>query len=401
MDFTKEQLSDVFVKHLEREKGLQDLMELMIESMMMSERREFLDSDPGNKGNGFRAGKSYGHGRVMEFRIPRDRYGNFHPTILAILRDQELECEQLASSLYCKGLTQSQVGEVFGEVYGKHYSKASISRMIEYLRVDVEQWLTRSLEVYYPVLFIDAIHQKVHRKRSVEIEAFYVVMGVKEDKTREVLGIFNRPSESATGWQEMFLILQQRGIQKVGLVVADGLKYLEDALARTFPETPLQKCVTHLKRNMLSKVRHGDKGELAGDLREVFRTGDRHYSSEKAWQAWQQLCDKWGKDYRSIKKMGQESTYRFYFTYLNYHPRIQSMIYTTNWIERLQRDFRRVLRMRGAMPSEESVIVLMAKTAMDKTAYNRALPAIDSDIKLFPEDNTHFLELINEEVKKM
>lgn len=158
--------------------------------------------------------------------------------------------------------------------------------MIEYLRVDVEQWLTRSLEKYYPVLFIDAIHQKVHRKRSVESETFYVVMGVKEDKTREVLGIFNRPSESATGWQEMFLTLQQRGVDNVGLVVADGLKYLEDALARTYPETPLQKCVTHLKRNMLSKVRHGDKGELANDLREVFRTGDRLYSGEKAWQAW-------------------------------------------------------------------------------------------------------------------
>lgn len=395
MDFTKEQLSDVFVKHLEREKGLQDLMELMIESMMMAERRDFLDTNQGNKGNGFRQGKSYGQGRVLEFRIPRDRYGNFHPTILALLRDQEVECEQLASSLYCKGLTQSQVGEVFGEVYGKHYSKASISRMIEYLKADVEQWLGRSLERYYPIVFIDAIHVKVHRKRSVETEAFYVVMAVKEDKTREVLGIFNRPSESATGWEDMFHTLQARGIKDIGLMVADGIKALEDALARVFPGTPLQKCVTHLKRNMFGKVRHGDKGQLAADLREVFRTGDRSYTSEVAWQAWQSLCVKWGKDYRSIKRMGNDPYYKYYFTYLNYHPRIQSMIYTTNWIERLQRDFRRVLRMRGAMPSEESVIVLMAKTAMDKSAYYRALPGIDQDLKLFPEDNSRFLDLIN------
>jgi putative transposase len=395
MDFTKEQLSDVFIKHLEREKGLQDLMELMIESMMMAERRDFLDSRPGNKGNGFRQGKSYGQGRVLEFRIPRDRYGNFHPTILALLRDQEVECEQLASSLYCKGLTQSQVGEVFGEVYGKHYSKASISRMIEYLKADVEQWLGRSLEGYYPIVFIDAIHVKVHRKRSVETEAFYVVMAVKEDKTREVLGIFNRPSESATGWEDMFRTLQARGIKDIGLMVADGIKALEDALARVFPGTPLQKCVTHLKRNMFSKVRHGDKGQLAADLREVFRTGDRSYTPELAWQAWQSLCAKWGKDYRSIKRMGNDPYYKYYFTYLNYHPKIQAMIYTTNWIERLQRDFRRVLRMRGAMPSEESVIVLMAKTAMDKVAYYRALPGIDQDSKLFPEDNSRFLDLIN------
>ena len=397
MDFTKEQLSDVFVKHLDREKGLQDLMELMIESMMRSERRDFLDANPENKGNGYRQGKSYGNGRVLEFRIPRDRYGNFHPTILALLRDQEVECEQLASSLYCKGLTQSQVGEVFGEVYGKHYSKASISRMIEYLRADVEQWLTRSLESYYPVVFIDAIHIKIHRKRSVENEAFYVVMAVKEDKTREVLGIFNRPSESATGWQEMFQVLRERGLNKIGLTVADGLRSLEDALAAVYPGTPLQKCVTHLKRNMLNRVRHGDKGDLADDLRDVFRTGDKDYTPEQGWDAWQSLCKKWGKDYHSIKKMGEKPEYRYYFTYLKYHHRIQSMIYTTNWIERLQRDFRRVLRMRGAMPNEESVIVLMSKTAMDKRAYYRALPAIDMDEKLFPEEKIYFPGMINEE----
>ena len=395
MDFTKEQLSDVFIKHLDREKGLQELMEIMIESMMRSERRDFLDANPDNKGNGYSQGKSYGQGRVLEFRIPRDRYGNFHPTILALLRDQEVECEQLASSLYCKGLTQSQVGEVFGEVYGQHYSKSSISRMIEYLRADVEQWLNRSLESYYPVVFVDAIHIKIHRKRSVESEAFYVVMGIKEDKTREVLGIFNRPSESATGWGEMFEALQTRGVKGIGLLVADGIRYLEDALARYYPETPLQKCVTHLKRNLLNRVRHGDKGELANDLREVFRTGDRSYTPALAWQAWVSLCAKWGKDYRSIKRMANDPVYKYYFTYLNYHPRVQAMIYTTNWIERLQRDFRRVLRMRGAMPNEESVIVLMAKTAMDKTAYHRALPAVDLDKKLFPDEGGNFLDLLH------
>jgi len=219
-------------------------------------------------------------------------------------------------------------------------------------------------------------------------------MGVKEDKTRDVLGIFNRPSESATGWGEMFQALQERGLDRIGLLVADGLKYLEDALGRSFPGTPLQKCVTHLKRNMLAKVRHGDKAELASDLRDVFRTRERSYTAELGWQAWQDLCTKWGKDYRTIKRMGEDLTYKYYFTYLNYHPRIQAMIYTTNWIERLQRGFRRVLRMRGAMPNEESVIVLMAKTAMDKTAYTRALPAIDVDLKLFPEDDTRFLDIL-------
>jgi transposase-like protein len=387
MLLTKEQLSAVIAKHSERENGLQELMEIMLESMMMSERKEYLSSVDGNKGNGYRQGRSYGHGRMLEFRIPRDRYGNFHPKILALLRDQELECERLAGVLYTRGLTQSQVGDIFEDIYGEHYSKASISRMIEYLRKDVEAWLSRSLESYYPVVFVDAIHIKIHRKRTVETEAFYVLLGVKEDKTREVLGIYNNPTESATGWKEMFEKLRERGVERIGLLVADGLIGLPTALCEVYPTTRLQRCVTHLKRNLLNKVRHGDKKALSDDLRDVFRTGQKDYTREQAWERWAAMCLKWGNYYRSFKRMSEDVEYKYYFTYLDYHYRIQSMIYTTNWIERLQKDFRRVLKMRGAMPNEDSVLVLMGKVAMDKSCYNRELPGIDRDQNLFPSED--------------
>lgn len=153
-----------------------------------------------------------------------------------------------------------------------------------------------------------------------------------------------------------------------------------------FPGTKLQRCTTHLKRNIISDVRNGDKGEVAEDLRQVFRTGDRNYTVEQAWGEWQQFCSKWGKHYRGIKRRGEDASYKAYFTYLNYDHRIQSMIYTTNWIERLQKDFRRVTRMRGAMPNEESVILLMGKTAMDKKSYLRQVPRIDLDRTLFPDE---------------
>ena len=104
MVLTKEQLSEFMCKHAEKENGLHDL---------------------------------------------------FYPQILAILRNQEEECEKLAGTLYTKGLTQSQVGEVFDEIYGEHYSKASISRMIDYVRKDVSEWLERPLDEYYPIVFID------------------------------------------------------------------------------------------------------------------------------------------------------------------------------------------------------------------------------------------------------
>ena len=117
MHFTKVQISELMRKHAEKENGLHVLHE-----------------NPQNKGNGYRFGHAYGQGRKLEFRIPRDRYGNFHPRILAILRNQEEECDRLAGVLYTKGLTQEQVGDVFEQIYGQHYSKSSISRMVDSVR---------------------------------------------------------------------------------------------------------------------------------------------------------------------------------------------------------------------------------------------------------------------------
>ena len=385
MLLTKEQISEQMCKHAQKKNGLHDLMEIMLESMLVAERSEFLVDNPDNKGNGYRPGSTYGHGRKLQFRIPRDRYGNFHPQILAILRDQEEECDRLAGVLYTKGLTQEQVGDVFDQIYGQHYSKTSISRMVDSIRDQVNEWLERGLEKYYPILFVDCVHIKIHRKRSVASEAFYVALAVTEEGTREVLGIFNMPIESAAGWKEIFGKLQGRGVQRIGLVVADGIKGLDTVVGECFPGTPLQHCVTHLKRNIYAKVRHGDKAAIAADLRDIFRTGQRDYTVETAWNKWQDMCDRWGKDYRSIKLLRNNADYKAYMTYLNYAPQIQSMIYTTNWIERLNRDFRRVTRMRTAMPNEESVLTLMGSVAMDHKAYDRILPNITYDMLLFPE----------------
>ena len=385
MLLTKEQISEQMRKHAEKKNGLLDLMEIMLESMMVAERGEFLTENPGNKGNGYRPGHSYGQGKKLEFRIPRDRYGNFHPQILAILRDQEEECDRLAGVLYTKGLTQEQVSDVFDQIYGQHYSKSSISRMVECVRAQVNEWLERGLEEYYPVVFVDCVHIKIHRKRSVASEAFYVALAVTEEGTREVIYIGNMPVESAMGWGEIFDSLKDRGLQRVGLMVADGIKGLDTVVGEKFPSTPLQRCVTHLKRNMFAKVRHGDKAALAADLRDIFRTGQRDYTVETAWSKWQDMCDRWGKDYLSIKRLRDNPDYKAYLTYLNYAPEIQGMIYTTNWIERLNRDFRRVTRMRTAMPNEESVLTLMGSVAMDHKAFDRALPNIAVDKKLFPD----------------
>lgn len=382
MEITKVQLKTLIGNHLNRENGLHEVMEMMLGAMMKSERSAYLEHIEGNKANGYRYGKAYGNGRILELRIPRDRNGEFYPKVLALLRSQQAEIDQLVSALYGQGLTQSQIGKVFGELYGRQYSPATISRMIDWMREDVTEWLQRPLEAHYPVVFIDAIHVKV-RRDTVQNEAFYVILGVTPERRREVLGIVSFPSESAGGWKMALEGLRQRGLKQIGLLVADGIMGLDSAVGEVFTGTPLQWCVTHIKRGVLHRVRSNDKTELAEDLRLVFRTDDPEDNPEKGWQRWRNMCRKWGKSYPGIGKLAKEDRYQNGFTYLSFDRRVRPMIYTTNWIERLNKSFRRVLKMRGSMPGEDSVLVLLGRVAMDQPAYERKLPMLNYEKRLF------------------
>ena len=115
----------------------------------------------------------------------------------------------------------------------------------------------------------------------------------------------------------------------------------------------------------------------------MFATDKKEDSVERGWVRWEDFIDKWKKRYPSLKGYLDRTAYLQHFTYLNYHHKTRSMIYSTNWAERLNRDFKRVLKMRGVMPDPESVILLMGKVAMSKTAYERKVPKLDCEQKRF------------------
>lgn len=382
MQISKVQLKNLIGNHLNRDNGLNEVMEMMLDAMMKAERSAHLERFEGNKANGYRYGKTYGNGRILELRIPRDRNGEFYPKVLALLRSQQAEIDQLVSALYGQGLTQRQIGKVFGELYGRQYSPATISRMVDWMREEVTEWLQRPLETHYPVVFIDAIQVKV-RRDTVENEAFYVMLGVTEERRREVLGIVSFPSESAGGWKMALEELRRRGLTHIGLMVADGITGLDRAVAEVFTATPLQWCVTHIKRGVLNRVRSSDKPELVEDLERVFHPDTPKDNPQKGWQRWQQMCQKWGKSYPGIGKLANNAHYHNGFTYLGFDYRVRRMLYTTNWIERLNKSFRSVLRMRSSMPGEDSVLVLLGRVAMDQPAYEKRLPKLNYEPKLF------------------
>jgi transposase-like protein len=384
MIVSKVLLKDLIANHLTRENGLNEVLEFTLNAMMKQERSMHLEDADGNKANGYRPGRVYGHGKLLELRIPRDRNGEFYPKVLALLRSQQAETDKLVSALYGQGLTQAQVGEVFERLYGRHYSSSQIGRMIEWMRADVAEWNTRPLEQRYPVVFIDALWVNV-RRDSVKKEAFYVALGVKQDRTREVLAISHQPSESATGWGMLLEELRGRGLTSIGLVVADGLSGLDQAVAKVYGQADFQRCVTHVKRCLLARVRSEDKDPLADDLRRVFATDRPDDTPQKGWERWQWMCNKCRGKYRRFARLTNDPFYQPCFTYLKFHWRMRNMIYTTNWIERLNKDFRSVLRNRNSMPDEESVITLMGHVSMNKSAYTRKVPKLDAEERLFKD----------------
>lgn len=382
LHFTREQVSKILDDIAQNEGGIQEILKLSLESLMRCERALFNESNS-DVSNGYRLRKTFGNGKILELRIPRSRYGQFYPVLLSLLKDQEEECRKMAFSLYGSGLSTIQVKELFEELYGKEYSTSQISRLFDYARDDVNRWLYRNLDPYYPIIMIDATFISTRREDSVSKEAYYTILGVKSDRTREVLSVVNFPTESAGGWEEVLKTIKQRGVSEIGLVVCDALRGIESAIWKEFPGTPIQLCVIHLERNLQKYIKPKHKSAVAMELKDVFKTGDSRYTKKDAKKQWQLFCEQWSKYYPVFKSKANTERIDLYFTYLDYDYRIQSMIYSTNWIERLNRDYKRTTRLRGALPNPKAAILLLGYVAMTRKAYERKIPLLNYETKKF------------------
>ena len=365
MNFTQEQISELMMNIANSENGTNLLMQMTLNAFMKSERHLHQQDNPMDYANGYRERKARGFGKEMVLKVPRTRNGSFYPVLLNVLRNEDEEHRKLIFSLYRRGLTTEQVSDIYEEIYGKDYSKQQISYLMKDSREEVSIWLKRKLDSHYLVLYIDATFVHTRRDKSVSKEGYYTILGIKEDGSREVLSIVNHPTEGARLWQMELESLKERGVESVGLVASDGLTSIENAIAKSFPNAQHQLCVVHVKRSILSVFPRTKRLEIGKELLEVFAIETKKVTPVEAFENLSNFVMKYQKSYPSLKSFSNKRNIA-YFTYLNYPVLIQRMIYSTNWIERLNRDYKRVLKMRGAMPSPESVLFLMGSVAMEK-----------------------------------
>jgi transposase-like protein len=365
MNFTQEQISELMLNIANSENGTNLLMQMTLNAFMKSECHLHQRENPDTYANGYRERKARGFGKEMVLKVPRTRDGGFYPVLLNVLRDEDEEHRKLIFSLYKKGLTTEQVSDIYQEIYGKDYSKQQISYLMKDSREEVSVWLNRRLDTHYLVLYIDATFVHTRRDKSVSKEGYYTILGIKEDGSREVLSIVNHPTEGATLWQLELNSLQKRGVQSIGLIVSDGLASIENAIAKSFPNAQHQLCVVHIKRTILSVFPRTKRLEIGKELLQIFAIETKKVTPLAAFENLCKFVEQHKKSYPSLKSLSNDRNIA-YFSYLNYPAPIQRMIYSTNWIERLNRDYKRVLKMRGAMPSPESVLFLMGSVAMEK-----------------------------------
>ena len=214
MELTQLQISEIISNYTSSSEGFVTLQSLIMNSLMFHERELFVNDNKAEQCNGFRSRRWYSHGFVFSLRIPRSRSGNFYPVLLGLIRNESEERARLFNLLYTKGLTTEQIGEISECVYGRSYSKQQVSYLANGCRDDVEQWLYRDLSSHYLAVYIDATFISTRRDRQVSKEAYYTILGVLEDGSREVLSVVNHPTEGALCWKDELDTLKEEALRK-------------------------------------------------------------------------------------------------------------------------------------------------------------------------------------------
>jgi putative transposase len=268
----KGDLDDLFRRHLE----------LAINTLLQAELTAFLDYEKYNR-TGFNSGNSrngnYSRSFKTEFgelnlAIPRDRNGEFSQQTLPAYKRSNDSLETTIIQLFQKGITMSEISELIEKIYGHYYTPQTISNITQIVSEDVVAFKERSLESQYSIIFMDATHIPLKRQ-TVSKEAVYIVIGIRLDGTKEVLGFSIAPTGSSYVWKEILQDLKDRGLEEVLLVVTDGLSGINDSIHSIYPNAQFQQCCVHISRNIAHKVRVSDRQEVCNDFKLVYQAASK------------------------------------------------------------------------------------------------------------------------------
>jgi len=356
---------------IDKDELLKQLFGMMLERLMEGERTAVLGYDkydyegygkPNSRNGHYQRDLLTGLGFLEKLNIPRDRLGEFTPELLDKWQRATKPMDKLVMSLYAKGMTTRDINAIVEEIYGKTYSPQQVTLITQEVEEERKAWEKRSLKPRYVAIFVDALFVSIRRGDTVSKDAVYVMSGIDDAGYRDILGMYIGATETASFWKGICADIKERGVHEVLLFVSDGLTGIEGTIHEAFPRAFVQLCIVHQIRNTLNQVRPKDKGKVALKLKEIYTSTTLTEAKEKLLKmqdhikkAYPRLLARW------FDKLEYLMRFLVFPEYLRPH------VYSTNWLERINKDFRKVLHNKNALPTEDSVRNLLYLKIRDLT----------------------------------
>jgi putative transposase len=351
------------------------LMERVLEAEMAEhlgfEKNAADAKKSGNSRNGYTHKTVQTESGPVDIRVPRDRAGTFEPRLVAKHQRRLEGFDDKVLALYARGMSVRDIQSQLYELYGAEVSPDLITRVTDSVLDQAKEWQSRALDGVYPIVYIDALFVSVRDGGTVRKKAVYVALGVRVDGTRDVLGLWMDVTEGARFWLRVLTDLKNRGVQDIFFVCCDGLSGFPQAIETAFPRAIVQTCIVHMIRASLRYVTAGDRKLVVASLRNIY-TADTEQAAVTALDAFD---ERWMTKYPSVSKLWR-SRWNEFTPFLAFPKEIRAILYTTNVIESLNFQLRKVLRPKGHFPTDDAVtkiLFLAIQRAQVKWKPNKAL----------------------------
>lgn len=296
----------------------------------------------------------------IELDMPRDRNGEFEPMLIPKHKRNVTGIEEKIIALYAAGMSTRDIHEQIKDLYDVEISSEMVSKITDKVLPMVQEWQNRPLDDVYPFVFMDAIHYKVRDEKQIIKKAAYVVLGINTDGYKDVLGIWIGGNESSKFWLTVMNDLKNRGVHDVLVFCVDGLSGFKEAIEAAFPQSQIQRCIIHQLRASTKYVSYKDIKEFAKDLKTVYSSANE----EEAMSNLIAVKDKWNGKYPSAIK-SWEDNWDNLATFFVYPPEVRRIIYTTNVIESLHSQYRKVTKTKLIFPTDTSLQKMLYLATMN------------------------------------
>ncbi|MTI65931.1 MAG: IS256 family transposase [Firmicutes bacterium] len=365
--------------------ALQEMLEAELDIELGYSKGDKKNKNTDNRRNGHsekNVKTKYGE---MNLKIPRDRKGEFEPVVVPKNTRNISGIEDKVISLYGRGMSTRDIYNQLYEIYGIELSADMVSKITDKIIPEIKQWQNRPLEPLYPFVFMDAIHFSVREDGQIKKKAAYVVLGITLDGFKDILGIWIGESESSKFWLGVLNELKNRGLKDILIFSVDGLTGFKEAVQAAYPKAEIQRCIIHQLRNSFKYVSYKHRKEFAKDFKAVYKA----VNEKSAYENLNDLKEKWGEKYPFALK-SWEMNWDVLSPFFKYPEEIRRIMYTTNIIESLHRQFRKVTKTKSVFPHDQSlekILYLSSRNIMKKwTQRQRDWDLVLNQLLVFFED---------------